>query len=112
MSLRDKILAIYPELQSTPEIFCDTIVLQDDGDGNAYIAQWLHPTLPAPTADQIVDAVPMDFDRLAEIKRQLDEIDRRSIRAIRAGEADRLAALEVEAAALRTELSTLTGEQA
>jgi hypothetical protein len=52
----------------------------------------------------IVDAelaeVKAEAERISILVR-LDEIDRKSIRALRAGEADRLAAFEAEAAMLR-----------
>ncbi len=57
MTLHQKILALYPELQSTDKVdlFADrTIVLQDDLDGRgAYIARWDHPTLPRATQEQL-----------------------------------------------------------
>jgi len=54
MTLYEKILTIYPEL-----INCDfafgPITLQDDGDGEAYIAKWEHPSLTQPTESQLAD---------------------------------------------------------
>ena len=55
MTLYDKIMALYPELQ--PQDFLDIIRLQNDSDGKGdYIAKWEHPTLPRPTQEQL-DAV-------------------------------------------------------
>lgn len=45
--------------------------------------------------------------RRAEILAALNDIDRRTIRPLRAGEADKLAVLEAEAAALRQELGEM-----
>jgi hypothetical protein len=55
MSLYDKIIAIYPELKDTPEVFANgTIVLQNDSDGEGdYLAKWDHKTLAQPTAEQL-----------------------------------------------------------
>ena len=52
MTLYDKIIALYPELQ--PQDFLTVIRLQNDSDGKGdYIAVWEHPTLPKPTAEQL-----------------------------------------------------------
>lgn len=52
MTLYDKIMAIYPELQ--PQDFLTVITLQNDSDGKGdYIAKWDHPTLPRPTDEQL-----------------------------------------------------------
>ena len=52
MTLYDKILALYPELQQKD--FYTVITLQNDSDGRGdYIAKWDHPTLPRPTEDQL-----------------------------------------------------------
>lgn len=52
MTLYDKIIALYPELQ--PQDFLTTIRLQNDSDGRGdYIAEWNHPTLPKPTDAQL-----------------------------------------------------------
>ena len=52
MTLYDKIIAIYPELQTQDFIF--NIVLKNDSDGlGDYIAEWNHPTLPQPTEEQL-----------------------------------------------------------
>jgi hypothetical protein len=55
MTLRDKIITIYPSL--TPADFAPisgTIVLQNDLDERGdYIRSWAHPTLPQPTAEQL-----------------------------------------------------------
>lgn len=52
MTLYDKIIAIYPELQQ--QDFMTVITLQNDSDGRGdYIAKWEHPTLPRPTEEQL-----------------------------------------------------------
>lgn len=52
MTLYEKIIALYPDLQ--PQDFLTVIRLQNDSDGKGdYIAAWEHPTLPKPTAEQL-----------------------------------------------------------
>ena len=52
MTLYDKIMAIYPELQL--QDFLTVIRLQNDSDGRGdYIAKWEHPTFPRPTDEQL-----------------------------------------------------------
>jgi len=53
MTLKEKILAIYPELANYD--FADgDITLQNDSDGKGdYIAKWEHPTLAKPTQEQL-----------------------------------------------------------
>lgn len=52
MTLFDKIMALYPDLQ--PQDFLTVIRLQNDSDGRGdYIAEWNHPTLPCPTEEQL-----------------------------------------------------------
>jgi hypothetical protein len=52
MTLYEKIIAIYPELQDAD--FMDTIRLQNDSDGKGdYIKEWNHPTLARPTEEQL-----------------------------------------------------------
>lgn len=52
MTLYDKIIALYPDLQ--PQDFLTVIRLQNDSDGKGdYIAEWSHPTLPKPTDEQL-----------------------------------------------------------
>jgi hypothetical protein len=54
MSLYDKIIALYPELNYEDFSPRGTIRLQNDSDGKGdYIAKWDHPTLPRPTEDQL-----------------------------------------------------------
>ena len=51
MTLYDKIMAIYPQLEQ--QDFLTTITLQNDSDGKGdYIAKWEH-TLPRPTDEQL-----------------------------------------------------------
>jgi len=58
-----------------------------------------------PTAKEI--AAQKISTQKAKIGAELDEIDAKSIRPLRAGETDRLAALEKQASALRSELAKL-----
>ena len=55
MTLLEKIMSIYPTI--TMDAFIgigSTIRLQNDSDGRGdYIAEWNHPTLPKPTAEQL-----------------------------------------------------------
>jgi hypothetical protein len=52
MTLYDKIIAIYPQLQI--QDFLTVITLQNDSDGKGdYIAKWEHPTLARPTEEQL-----------------------------------------------------------
>ena len=52
MTLYEKIMVLYPELQQ--QDFVDIIRLQNDSDGRGdYIAKWEHPTLPRPTEEQL-----------------------------------------------------------
>jgi hypothetical protein len=52
MTLYEKIIVLYPELQDAD--FINTIRLQNDSDGRGdYIAKWDHPTLPRPTEEQL-----------------------------------------------------------
>jgi len=52
MTLFEKVMALYPELQ--PNDFMTVIKLQDDSNGQgAYIAKWEHPTLARPTDEEL-----------------------------------------------------------
>jgi len=55
MPLYDKIIALYPELINTPEVFANgTIILQNDSDDKGdYLAKWEHKTLARPTEAQL-----------------------------------------------------------
>ena len=56
MTLADKIVVIYPELDGIAFIKVG-IEVNNDSDGNGdYIAKWEHPTLAQPTQEQL-DAV-------------------------------------------------------
>lgn len=56
MTLYDKIVTIYPELE-TFDFLSGVITLQNNSDGNgAFIAVWNHPTLTKPTQAQL-DAI-------------------------------------------------------
>ena len=55
MTLYEKVMTIYPDLQ--PVDFTSVIELRNDSDGRGdYIAVWNHPTLAQPTQEQL-DAV-------------------------------------------------------
>ena len=52
MTLYEKIMNIYPDLQY--QDFLTSITLQNDSDGRGdYIAKWEHPTLARPTQEQL-----------------------------------------------------------
>lgn len=52
MTLYDKIIALYPDLEQ--QDFLTVIRLQNDSDGKGdYIALWNHPTYPRPTQEQL-----------------------------------------------------------
>ena len=52
MTLYEKIMVLYPELQQ--QDFSDTIRLQNDSDGRGdYIVKWEHLTFPCPTEEQL-----------------------------------------------------------
>jgi len=53
MTLYEKIISLYPELETHSFAF-GSIILQNDGDGD-YIAKWEHPTLPRPTDEQLTE---------------------------------------------------------
>lgn len=53
MTLYEKIVAIYPNLEDKD--FVTVITLQNDSDGKGdYIAKWEHPTLTQPTKEQLL----------------------------------------------------------
>jgi hypothetical protein len=53
MTLPEKIIYIYPELDGV-WLMDVGIILQNDSDGRGdYIASWNHPTLPRPTEEQL-----------------------------------------------------------
>ena len=52
MTLHDKIMALYPQLEQ--QDFLTVIRLQNDSDGKGdYIAEWNHPVYPKPTEEQL-----------------------------------------------------------
>jgi len=52
MTLYEKIMAIYPQLEQ--QDFLTTIRLQNDSDGKGdYIKEWNHPTLARPTDEEL-----------------------------------------------------------
>ena len=53
MTLSEKIISIYPQLNAQDfHPLIGTIVIQNDGDGD-YIAKWEHPTLARPTDEEL-----------------------------------------------------------
>jgi hypothetical protein len=51
--LYDKIISLYPELESY-DFASGTIRLQNDSDGRGdYIASWEHPEYPRPTDEEL-----------------------------------------------------------
>lgn len=53
MTLFEKIISLYPEIETYDFVYGD-IRLQNDSDGKGdYIAKWDHPTLPRPTQEQL-----------------------------------------------------------
>ena len=52
MTLYEKIMALYPQIEQ--QDFLTVIHLQNDSDGRGdYIAEWNHPTLPRPTDEEL-----------------------------------------------------------
>lgn len=53
MTLYEKIISLYPELENQILIYVG-IIIQNDSDGQGdYIAKWEHPTLQRPTDEQL-----------------------------------------------------------
>ncbi len=53
MTLYEKIISLYPELE-TFDFASGVITLQNDSNGRGdYIAKWEHPTLARPTQEQL-----------------------------------------------------------
>ena len=54
MTLPEKLIVLYPELNMDDFGFKGTILLQNDSDGRGdYIAKWDHPTLARPTDEEL-----------------------------------------------------------
>jgi hypothetical protein len=52
MTLSEKIMALYPQLEASD--FRDIIQLRNNSDGTGdYIAAWDHPTFAKPTEEQL-----------------------------------------------------------
>lgn len=57
MTLYEKIMHVYPDLEVRDFVPGGVIRLQNDSDGNGdYIASWEHPEYPEPTQEQL-DAI-------------------------------------------------------
>ena len=53
MTLKQKLVALYPELAEF-DFSSGVITLQNDSDGKGdYIAKWEHPTLARPTDEEL-----------------------------------------------------------
>lgn len=64
MTLYDKIITLYPDLQ--PQDFLTVIRLQNDSDGRGdYIAAWNHPTYPKPTIEELNNVDSINEEQLA-----------------------------------------------
>ena len=57
--LQQRLLTLYPQLKTDTDSWLDSIVIQNDGQGD-YIKHWSHPTLAKPTEEQLL-AVEPDF---------------------------------------------------
>lgn len=57
--LQQRLLTLYPQLKTDEDSWLDSIVIQNDGQGD-YIKHWSHPTLAKPTEEQLL-AVEPDF---------------------------------------------------
>lgn len=86
------------ELEEALKCVVYTSIEKTDIDYTFYNERYLSPEELAEAQKQA---------RIAEIKEELNEIDFKSIRALRAGEDERLDELEAEAQALRDELHEL-----
>lgn len=54
MTLYDKIIALYPDLEQ--QDFLTVIRLQNDSDGKGdYISEWNHPEYPQPAEEQLAE---------------------------------------------------------
>jgi hypothetical protein len=55
MSLWEKIVVLYPEIEFDTEVIVNKcVLLQNDLDGRGdYIAKWEHPTFTRPTEEQL-----------------------------------------------------------
>lgn len=93
--------------------FQKNIIIQDDGTG-PYIKEWNHPSIPVPTDSELAQwktELQSEYDKQeqdrifkennADILAQLEQIDAKSIRALREGNTNRLAELEQQAQTLR-----------
>jgi hypothetical protein len=111
MNLYDVLSITYPNAN-----FLDDIQLGDHGDGNGQvIVKWNLQGIPQPSAADIaammtnpaiISAYTFKQNLISNelILAQLDDIDRKSIRAIRENDTTRMAQYEQQAVALRTQL--------
>lgn len=106
MTLAELLTLKYPNIN-----FPQECLLQDDGDGQ-YIAGWFRQE-PLPSAEdfriwaeELEEEYQFTQNKISNkpIYEQLDIIDAKSIRALRANDSERLAELEAEATALREQL--------
>lgn len=102
----DKILKLYPGIQGVAYWHTqqDGTPWEDPYDGIV----WENAEIKKPTKKQLDAVVGYSDEYLkqenSDIYRKLDEIDMKSIRALRTGDTSRLESLEQEAIALRAQL--------
>ena len=108
LALTEIILVKYPDVQ-----FMKDVIVRNDGPGD-YIFLWNRPE-PKPTAEELTqwskseDLIRKHEFRLNKIANksiydQLDSLDRKSIRPLREGNAQKITDIETEAAELRSRL--------
>jgi hypothetical protein len=113
MTLYDLLNLKYPEAFKE---FPHKVLLQDDGEG-VYIREWNLEGVAQPSKEELLvletELAPAYLEQQKllkfktvneEVLKKLDEIDIKSIRALRTNDAARLSSLEVEAATLRAQL--------
>lgn len=97
-------------IDKTSKIVVNTIEALEDYENYEYLV------IPSETAEigniynedtKVFEEVITPQERISEILQELNEIDRKSIRALRANEADYIAIYEQQAQALREELQQL-----
>lgn len=111
MHISDIIQLKFPEAD-----LVNKVILQDDGNG-AYIAKWDDSLGNKPSHEDLnrwdielteikeeKDSILILKEKNKEIYKKLEEIDLKSIRALRTGDTNRLESLEQEAIVLRAQL--------